>query len=301
MGARFPAPNRIYYPIRHLRKREILTCIIGAQGADGATIIADTRVMREYEAVNESKFHVLWDKVAIAGAGITAMMDNFAEELGGSGLPSPPTSRAVVKKVEDIAKDLYDRYSPRLDLNGGPLFDALVMGLHDFDRGDPYLRLVHSQGVGEDVKRFAIIGHGAPYVAELFGLLYDPMLTAEELAVLGHFCIASIVFLGLDQTVGMNQLGPECVILRANGRPEFLNTLGPEFTSCHQALNNLSFRLRLVSSIWKDIPQAYEAYILSTDMNDAKVAKLKAEDDARRQESEEMEKKIAKKEPKESS
>jgi hypothetical protein len=120
------------------------------------------------------------------------------------------------------------------------------------------MELIHAEGISEFVRDFAIIGHGAPYVAALFKLVYDNMLNVNELAVLGYFCIASIVFLGLDQTVGMSALGPEAIVLRANEEPRFLNPLQSDFSKARESLNDLRFRLKLVKSIWPQIPQAFE-------------------------------------------
>lgn len=233
-----------------------MTCVIGAKGADGSTIVADTRVMREFEATNESKFHILWNRAAIAGAGTTAILDKFAERLSRSTIPKGPVFQQVVETVEDIAFELRERYEPRItsDYN----FEAIVMGLEGFDKGDPYLRLVHDTGLSEDIKDFALIGHGAAYVATIFKLLYDPMLTARELGILGYFAIQSIVQLGLDQTVGVSPLGPEVVILSPNGEPQFLNPLESEFAKARESLRDIRFRYKLVTQIWGNVPQAYE-------------------------------------------
>ena len=246
---------------KHLQpvRRKLLTCVIGAKGADGSTIVADTRIMREYEATNESKFHILWDRVALAGAGTTALLDDFASAIKDSKIPIAPSFGKTVQLIEDTMYALQERYRPRL----GSEYDleTIVMGLENFDKGDPYLRLVHGKGISEDIKDFAIIGHGAPYVATIFRLLYDPMLTAIELGVLGYFSIQSIVQLGLDQTVGVGPLGPETVVLATNGEPRFLNPLEKEFSKASESLRTLRFKLRLVDQVWTHVPQAYEAMV----------------------------------------
>jgi len=205
---------------KHLqpRKRKLLTCVIGATCAEGCVIISDTRTMREFEANNESKIHVLWDRVALAGAGTTALLDDFASAIKDSKIPIAPSFGKTVQLIEDTMYALQERYQPRL----GSDYDLqpIMMGLKDFDNGDPYLRLVHGHGFSEDIKEYAIIGHGAPYAASLFRLLYDNMLNVTEVAVLGFFTISAIISLGLDQTVGMTALGPEAIVLRANEKPE---------------------------------------------------------------------------------
>lgn len=233
-----------------------MTCVIGARGADGCAIVADTRITREFEATNESKFHILWDRVTLAGAGTTALLDKFAEGLGKSAIPSSPDLDDITVQVEDIVHGIWQRYVPRLGRDCG--LEALIMGLEKFSKGDPFIRRVLGEGVTEHVNEFAIIGHGAPYVSMLFRALYDPMLTASELGVLGWFSVTALAQSGLDQTVGIGPIGAEAVILRANEQPRFLNPLEAEFKAARESLSGYRFRLKLVKSVWGTPPQAYE-------------------------------------------
>jgi len=243
---------------RYLKRRKLLTCVIGAKCAEGTVIVSDKRVMREFEANNESKIHKLWDRVVLAGAGSTALLDKFAEAISKSTIPTAPNFQRVVEIIEDVIYGIQTRYRPRI----GEDYDlqSLIMGLQEFDRGEPYLRLIHETGISEDVKDYAIIGHGAPYVAPFFRLLYDPMLTVNETAVLGYFAISTIVYMGLDQTVGINELGPETIVLRADEEPVFLNPLDPQFMTARQSLKSLVFRYKLVKAVWNHLPQAYENF-----------------------------------------
>lgn len=241
-------------------RRPLLTCVIGAKGADGSVIIADTRVLRnEYEANNESKINLLWDRAVLAGAGATAILDKLAEKVNTLPAPSNPTFAQIEETIEDIAAKLRERYTPRLG-TWDSRFDVIFMGLRDFDKGDPNLRLVTHLGVSEEVKDFAIIGHGSQYAMSIFKLLYSNMLTANELGVLGYFTIASIVAMGLDQSVGVGQLGPEAVVLLTDGAPTWLNPLTDQFKACKDSLNTLRYRLKLVKSVWGSIPQAWENF-----------------------------------------
>lgn len=245
-----------YNPSPQSKKRNPLTCVIGAVCADGCAIISDTRVMREYEATNESKIHLLGKKTVLVGAGTGTLIDKLADHISESTIPAQPNFNKVIDAIENIVFSMRQRYEPMLgnDYN----FQALVMGLQEFDTGDPYIRMIHGAGISERVRDFTIIGHGAPYVASLLRLLYDRMLTATEAAVLGYFCISSIVALGIDQTVGMTGLGPEAIILRTNEEPQFLNPLENNFSTVRNSLNNLQFRFKLVKHIWPEMPQAYE-------------------------------------------
>jgi 20S proteasome alpha/beta subunit len=244
-----------YIKLRYLNRRPILTCVIGATCADGCIIVSDTRVMREFEATNESKIHLIGKRAVLAGAGTAALLDKLAGYISKSGVSTATDFHKVVEDIEDITFEMRQRYHPMLDNQYN--FQALIMGLQEFDKGDPFIRLIHAAGISEVVKNFAIIGHGAPYVAALFKLMYDNMLNVNELAALGYFCIASIVFLGLDQTVGMSPLGPEAIVLRTNEEPRFLNPLQTDFCRARESLNNLQFRFKLVKSIWPQIPQAF--------------------------------------------
>jgi 20S proteasome alpha/beta subunit len=256
-----------------------LTCVIGAKGSDGSVIIADTRVLRnEYEANNESKISLLWQnpphRAALAGAGPTALLDKLAERVGEMTPSANPTFRQIEETVEDTVRDLRLRYLPRLGEEDAQ-FEVVFMGLKGFDKGDPELRLVETNACAEEIKNFAIIGHASQYASSIFRMHYDGMLTATELGVLGWFTIASIVMLGLDQTVGMSALGPQVVIQRTDEEPRFLNPLDDEFKAARESLGNLTFRTKLVTSIWQKIPQAYEGYLLQGQLPDLKLEELK--------------------------
>lgn len=253
----YPIVRMIKLICSYFQLVEILTCVIGAKCAEGCVIISDTRVMREFEATNESKIHVLWDRVVTSGAGNAAILDNFAADLEESKVPETPNFAEVVKTIEDIAFALHGRYRPRLGSDYD--FQALVMGLEKFDSGDPFIRLVHGEGISEAIENYAIIGHGSPYVNPLFKLLYDNMLTVTELAVLGYFSISTIVHLGLDQTVGVGFLGPETIVLKPGEKPTFLNPFEKkDFSTCLESLSALKFRYSLAKKVWSKLPQAYE-------------------------------------------
>lgn len=253
-----------------------MTCVIAATGADGCVVIADTRVMREYEASYRSKFHILWDKMAIAGAGTGLLLDELDEGLSALKVPTDADFRTIRQMVEDVMKGIKDRYENRLgdDFN----MQAIIMGLEGFDKGEPELRILHSGGVSERVEDWTIFGHGDRPTAPMFKLFYDPHLTCEELAVLGWFSMAETIMLGIDQTVGMTQMGPECVVLRKNSEPTFVNPLGQQFNSARAALSNLGFRLKLVTSIWEKVPLAYESNLLAGHMPDFKMEALKEQE-----------------------
>lgn len=238
------------------QRKEPLTCVIGAWCADGCAIVADTRISRGYETTNESKIHVLWDRAVLTGAGTTSLLDKMARALTKSKIPSTPDFDKVVEIIEDIVVGLRTRYEKRL--GKGYNLAALMMGLEEFDKGDPYLRLIYQNGITEDVKQFSIIGHGSDYIALLYRILYDDMLNAEELAVLGYFCISALALSDVDQSVGTDRWGPEAVILKTDQEPRILNPDANEFRTARESLKTLQFKYKLVKGIWSTTPQAYE-------------------------------------------
>jgi hypothetical protein len=95
----------------------------------------------------------------------------------------------------------------------------------------------------------------------LFKLCYNGRLNVNELAVLGYFCIATLISLELDDSVGTRQLGPEAVVLKANEEPKILNRdqIDPEFKTARASSKSLKFRNKLMKSIWNDVPQAFKS------------------------------------------
>jgi 20S proteasome alpha/beta subunit len=257
-----------------------MTCVIAAKGADGSAIIADTRVLRnEYEANNESKISLIPEsppyRVAIAGAGATALLDKLAQQVRETQYPSPLTFRRLEESIEDITRGIYLRYLP--SLGDDAKFGVVFMALKDLDKGDPELRLIEAEKpAAEEIKDWAIIGHASQYASSIFKMMYDPNLTAKELAVLGWFTITSIVYMGLDQTIGMNIYGPEAIIQKTNEEPQFLQALDDDdFKTARESLANWEGPRKLVTSVWQRIPIAYEGALLAGQLPDFKLEELK--------------------------
>jgi len=251
-----PRGEAPYRPTRlRQKRRKPLTCVIGAKGADGCAIIADTRVMWEAEAYDQSKLNILWDRIVLAGSGSAPMLEMFADGLAESKIPEAPNLSAASKQIEDVIYAIRERYEPRIGEDCE--LEALIMGLDGFSEGEPYLRHVYSRGFSERIDNFAIIGHGAPYASMLFRLLYDPLLTAKELAILGWFTISAIVSSGLDQTVGIGPLGPEAVMVRTDEAPQFLTPFDEQLSAAKDSLSKRRYRLKLLENIWGRVPQAY--------------------------------------------
>ena len=96
-----------------LKRRKPLTCVIGATCADGCAIISDTRITRDAEASNESKIHLLWNRVALAGAGTKLLLDGLTEDLTNS-ISNPQPSDNIPRKIEDVMLEVQKRYEGRV-------------------------------------------------------------------------------------------------------------------------------------------------------------------------------------------
>jgi hypothetical protein len=115
--------------------------------------------------------------------------------------------------------------------------------------------MIHDQGFSTPIEKFEIIGIGHRYIRMLFTLFYDPKLKVKELAVLGYFCIATLISLQLDDSVGTRLLGPEAVILRTDGDVELLD---PVFNTARTSSKSLKFRNKLMKSIWNEVPEVFK-------------------------------------------
>lgn len=252
--------NKGYYTqYLQLKKRQkSVTCIIGAYCAEGVVIVSDTRVMREYEATSETKLHRFFDEsVVIGAAGSTSVSDYLVEDLN-SNKPSSDLSsfNDITKNIEDSICKIKSRYLARMGRNGFEI-EVLIGGLDSVDKGEPILKRTYQNGISENVTKFAIIGHGAPYATTLFGLMFDQMLTIRETALLGSFVISAIISLGYDQSVGVDNLGPEVVVIKTDEKPEFMDTSTKDFERTKNVAKSLNFKNQLVLSIWGYVPQAH--------------------------------------------
>lgn len=246
--------NDYYNDIIDLNPRRKLTCVIGAHCADGCAIISDTRETIGTEHRDVSKIRVLWNnKGAMAGAGDAPLISKIVETIN---TLSKNSYSDKIKDIDNNLRTVLEQYQPAT--MSSP-FEAILMGLRDFDNGDPYIRLIDRRGFSTSIDKFEIIGIGHRYIRMLFKLLYDPRLKVNELAVLGYFCIATLISLDLDDNVGTGQLGPEVAVLNKNGL-KLLNRdqLDPDFKTARASSNSLEFRNELGKSVWNQVPEAFK-------------------------------------------
>jgi 20S proteasome alpha/beta subunit len=251
--------NKGYYTqhLQHKKRHKSVTCIIGAYCAEGVVIVSDTRVMRELEATNETKLHRFCDEsVVIGAAGSTPVSDYLVADLNNNKPLNVSSFNDVTKYVEDSICGIKSRYLARMGRDGFEI-ELLVGGLDGIDEGEPKIKRIYQNGTSENVAQFAIIGHGAPYATTLFGLMFDKMLTIRETALLGSFVISAIIALGYDQSVGVNNPGPEVVFIKDDEKPEYMDTSTKDFERTRSVAKSLGFKNKLVTSVWGDIPQAY--------------------------------------------
>jgi 20S proteasome alpha/beta subunit len=156
-----PNPANPYNNFRSLKRAKPLTCIIAQKSSKGAVMIADRRALRgSYEAVEQDKMFTLPNGVVIGAAGMKFMMDKFIPRIrrarGNRDLPT------LVSAAEDIVRDLYQRYRPRMTRDTWGGFGVLVMGLDKIKSGEPTIYQILEEGYSEEIPEFEIIGHGGP-------------------------------------------------------------------------------------------------------------------------------------------
>ncbi len=235
-----------------------MTCIIGALCKDGAVIISDKRVLRgEYNASNESKYHLIFDgNVVVAGAGNTATLDYFNEKLNELNSDAQTDLKKAIQNIEDSLIEIKQRYYARIGRDFE--FEAIVGCLENIENGEPHLRVVYSSAVSEKIKTFQIIGHGTPFVTTIFRLMYNQNLSLIETAVLGYFSILAVISMGIDQTMGVDEKGPDVLIIKKDQKPEKINTETEEFKKAFDSATKLNFNKLLINGIWKTMPDCYK-------------------------------------------
>jgi len=194
--------------------------------------------------------------LVITGSGTAALLDKFKMRIFNLKFSSATDRPKAEIVVENVVAQLYEQYSRRL--KDDHKFEAIVMGLEGFDKGEANIMRVHGEGISQCIKTYAIVGHGNPYIAALYSILYNYELSVIELAVLGCFCLRILVSTGLDQRVGLLEFGPECVILKTNGKPYYFSQGGKEFSTARKMLDKPQLRSKLAEIIWNEIPSIFK-------------------------------------------
>ena len=100
-----------------------MTCIIGAVCKDGIVLVGDRRVLRGGEILSQDKIirTASFPNTIVASSGTTEIMDYFLMDF--NAIPTLfkekklkiDEKRGFAGVMEDIVKELYDRYVPRFN------------------------------------------------------------------------------------------------------------------------------------------------------------------------------------------
>ena len=151
-----------YNDFRHLNPEESLTCVIGARGIDGCVIVSDTREVAGSEHRDVSKIRNIWnDKGAIACAGEAPLIGNIVETI--NGISKNADADKMVKDIIDENVRSVLKTNPPVTTQFPPVpmekrFEAIFIGLQEFDKGESYIRMIHDEGFSTPIEKFEIIG-----------------------------------------------------------------------------------------------------------------------------------------------
>lgn len=83
---------------------------------EGVVIVSDTRVLHDYQASHEPKFHLLYNnKVLITGAGSNIVIDYVIEDLNEKEISAIDNSFSnIVKTIEDSVTKIKSKYYRRM-------------------------------------------------------------------------------------------------------------------------------------------------------------------------------------------
>ncbi|MCK4734526.1 MAG: hypothetical protein KAT65_18870 [Methanophagales archaeon] len=187
-----------------------MTCIIGAVCKDGIVLVADRRVLRGGEILSQNKITptTSYPNTIVASSGTTEIMDYFLADV--NALPTLFQQEKIVideKRgfsgvMEDIVKELYDRYAPRFN-SAGMLYNFDVLFSTKIDNDVPPILLrIFKNGISRQVKTIEIIGSGEFSTLPFVKTAYNNEITMDEIAIIGSFSIKLSERIGLNISVG---------------------------------------------------------------------------------------------------
>lgn len=139
-----------------------LTYIIGARCSDGLVMIADRRMWMETEYGQGNKIFKPIETVVIGCSGFKGIIDNLKEETK-TRLKQTQTTLEKIRTIENIVKELNERYSSRL-AEKLELIECIVA-----IKEQQTTRLFKVYGVGYseevDENSYTVTGSGEPYGA----------------------------------------------------------------------------------------------------------------------------------------
>lgn len=188
---------------RYLSEGRDLTYILGARCKDGIVLVGDKRVSRGYGSYEyEDKIFSDVTNVVIGASGVVGLFDKFRRKVSSVASLDPNINADdFVGQAEKIAYNLNTEYAER---TRGRTIDLLV-AYGKIRIGQ--LLYITPRGLGEEVRRYQVIGSGEPYGAYLLKKSWRPDLTMKQVAVLGSLIIKHIEDNQLEEAVGVGKAG----------------------------------------------------------------------------------------------
>lgn len=201
-----------------------LTYILGAKCTDGIVVVGDRRVTRgsggyEYE----DKIFSDVSNVIIGASGTVGLFDKFRREISRVARENRDIDvRDFIAQAEKIVYGLNTEY---MDRKVG--FIDLLVAYGKTRHGE--LQYITPVGLAEAVRRYQVIGSGAPYGAYYLKKLWHNKLTMRKVAILACAIIQHIEENELDQAVGVGNENLPQVWFNANWpKPEDYEVLSQE-------------------------------------------------------------------------
>jgi len=175
-----------------------LTYILGAKCADGIVMVGDKRVTRGSGGLEyEDKIFSDVSNVIIGASGTVGLFDKFRREISGVAQENPDIGvRDFIAQAEKIVYGLNREY---MDRKVG--FIDLLVAYGRIRHGE--LQYITPTGLAEVVRRYQVIGSGAPHGAYYLKKLWNYKLTMRQVAILGCAIIQHIEENELDEGVGV--------------------------------------------------------------------------------------------------
>jgi len=177
-----------------------MTLIIGARCRDGITLAGDRRVLRGTEYSEEKKIRLVFPNFIVGASGVSGLMDNFIRDMT-TFIQSRGGRVAWVEflnKLEDIIRQLYERYHPRL----GADYQFDVLYAFKDTPSTAHLFYIDRRGFSQEIRTFGIIGHGQPHALPFVKALYNSNRTMQEINKLSTFILELVDKHNVDLSVG---------------------------------------------------------------------------------------------------
>ncbi len=175
-----------------------MTYVIGMRCIDGVVLVADTKIFRGSVSSNREKLVKILPNVIMGGAGTSAILERFSDELTTKVRDDEITNdKEFFQYVEDRSLELHNRYYSR----GGGM--DVVIGIRAGMNAELF-NIATSNGIAEPIKTYITVGSGEPYGSFLLRQLWHKDLTMIEGAKIAFATINYVIHFNLDESVGGN-------------------------------------------------------------------------------------------------